>query len=76
MGMNGVGIKKEEGGVRHLSRERNEVLINLICTGSKKRKKKKSKEKGKAKNHLPDHKKKKKNRAKIRMTITAIMIMN
>jgi len=74
MGMHGVGIKKEEGGVRHLSRERNEVLINLICTGSKKEKRARKKEK--QKNHLPDHKKKKKNRAKIRMTITAIMIMN
>lgn len=43
MGMHGVGIKKEEGGVRHLSRERNEVLINLICTGSKKEKRKSKK---------------------------------
>jgi len=47
MGMHGVGIKKEEGDVRHLSRERNEVLINLICTGSKKEKRARKKEKQK-----------------------------
>lgn len=49
MGMHGVGIKKEEGGVRHLSRERNEVLINLICTGSKKEKRKRARRKEKQK---------------------------
>lgn len=48
MGMHGVGIKKE-GGVRHLSRERNEVLINLICTGSKKEKRKRARRKEKQK---------------------------